>query len=122
MSDFQVERLDHVAVDVADIERSRAFYAGVLGIKEVPRPASFDFPGAWFDTGSGVIHMVQRDPPDTGGQRHFCLWVSNLPAAARAVRAAGFPVRNDGRGSIPGVDRFYTDDPDGNRIEIQAKS
>ncbi len=120
MPDFRVERLDHVAVDVTDVGRSRAFYVGVLGLGEIPRPASSDFPGAWFDTGCGVIHIVVRDEPDTPGKRHLCLWVSDLVAAEQAVKTAGFEVRYDGRGSIPGVVRFYTNDPDGNRIEIQA--
>lgn len=32
MAKFTVERLDHVAIDVADVDRSRAFYTNVLGI------------------------------------------------------------------------------------------
>lgn len=120
MANFTVERLDHVAVDVTDVDRSRAFYVGVLRIREIPRPSSFDFPGAWFDTGVGVIHVVVRDPPDVPEKPHLCLWVTDLDAAAKAVAEAGFQVRHDGRGSIPGVERFYTDDPDGNRIEIQG--
>ncbi len=120
MANFTVERLDHVAVDTADVHRSRAFYTGVLGIREIPRPPSFDFAGAWFDTGLGVIHVVVRNKPQVLDKPHLCLWVSDLAAATRAVAKAGFPVRHDGRGTIPGVDRFYTDDPDGNRIEIQG--
>ncbi len=121
MTKFTVERLDHVAIDVADLDRSRAFYCGVLGIREIPRPESFDFPGAWFDTGMGVIHVVVRDKPDVPKKPHLCLWVSELAAAARAVADAGFEVRDDGRGTIPEIVRFYTDDPDGNRIEIQSR-
>jgi glyoxylase I family protein len=120
MASFTVNRLDHIAVDVADVDRSRAFYAGVLGIREIARPKSFDFPGAWFDTGNGVIHIVAREKPDVPRKPHMCLWVSDLESAARAVAEAGFQVRYDGRGTIPGVVRFYTDDPDGNRIEIQG--
>lgn len=121
MANFRVERMDHVAIDVTDVERARAFYAGVLGLHEIPRPASFDFPGAWYETGSAVLHIVGRPEPDAWGRRHICFWVSDLKAASEAVAAAGLPVVNDGRGTIPGVERFYTTDPDGNRIEVQAK-
>jgi len=122
MAAIRVERMDHVAIDVTDMDRARAFYTGLLGLREIPRPASFDFPGAWFETGSAVLHVVSRPDRDAEGRRHICFVVKNLGDAAAAMRAAGFPVSNDGRGTIPGIERFYTVDPDGNRIEIQCSS
>jgi len=120
MTRIHVERLDHVAIDVTDMQRARAFYSGLLGLKEIPRPASFDFPGAWFETGSAVLHIVSRPKRDAEGRRHLCFWVTDLAAAAEVLQSAGFEINNDGRGTIPGVARFYTADPDGNRIEIQS--
>src|SRR5580658_2634596 len=101
MMRIHVERMDHVAIDVTDMEQARAFYAGVLGLREIPRPPSFDFPGAWFETGSAVLHIVSRPQRDAEGRRHLCFWVTDLPAAAQTLRAAGFDVNNDGRGTIP---------------------
>lgn len=121
MATIRVERMDHVAIDVTDMESARAFYAGLLRLREVPRPASFDFPGAWFETGSALLHVVSRPQRDTDGRRHLCFFVTDLKEALEAVQTAGFPVSNDGHGTIPGIERFYTMDPDGNRIEIQAK-
>lgn len=120
MATIRVERMDHVAIDVTDMESARAFYSGLLGLREVSRPASFDFPGAWFETGSALLHIVSREKRDADGKRHLCFFVADLQQAMEAVQSAGFPVSDDGRGSIPGVERFYTMDPDGNRIEIQA--
>lgn len=121
MSDgLVVERLEHVAVVVTDVDRARAFYRDVLGLKEIPRPKSFDFPGAWFHCGPEVIHLLGADAPDLKGRRHFCLWVKDVHAAARHVESRGLPVRWDTKYKIEGVDRFFTDDPDGNRIEIQG--
>jgi glyoxylase I family protein len=122
MPTIRVKRMDHVAVDVTDMAATRAFYAGLLGLREIPRPQSFDFPGAWFETGSAVLHVVSRGQRDAIGRRHICFFVGNLKDAADAMRAAGFPVTDDGRGTIPGIERFYTVDPDGNRVEIQACS
>ncbi len=45
---MEIRRLDHVALLVKDVERSRRFYGQVLGMEEVPRPSNFTFPGAWF--------------------------------------------------------------------------
>lgn len=120
MNDLTVERLDHVSIIVTDVDRARAFYAGVLGLPEIPRPACFDFPGAWFRVGPEVIHLLGQATPDARGRRHFCLWVRDVHAAARHLVARGLPVAWDTKYKIGGVDRFFTNDPDGNRIEIQG--
>lgn len=120
MDALTVERLDHVAILVTDVDRARAFYAGVLGLPEIPRPGSFDFPGAWFQVGPEVIHLLGHPAPDPRGRRHFCLWVRDVHAAARHLAARGLPVAWDTKYKIDGVDRFFTEDPDGNRIEIQG--
>jgi predicted enzyme related to lactoylglutathione lyase len=45
------------------------------------------------------------------------LLVDDVDATAERVAAAGGEVRLDD--NIPGVRRFHTDDPCGNRVEIQ---
>jgi len=120
MSSLHVQRLDHVSIIVTDVERARAFYAGVLGLAEIPRPKSFDFPGAWFQVGPEVIHLLGQSQSDPRGRRHFCLWVADVHAAAQHLAQQGLPVAWDTKYKIDGVDRFFTEDPDGNRVEIQG--
>ncbi len=120
MDALTVERLDHVSIIVTDVDRARTFYAGVLGLPEILRPKSFDFPGAWFQAGPEVIHLLGQSAPDVRGRRHFCLWVSDVHDAARYLAARGLPVVWDRKYKIDGIDRFFTDDPDGNRVEIQG--
>jgi len=117
----RVERLDHVTVNVTDVDRAKGFYTGVLGLREVPRPASFTFPGAWYALGPGpvLLHLVRQETSDPPASRHFAIWTADVHAAGRALAAAGCSVRWD-RTKIPGVDRFFTNDPDGNLIEIQG--
>lgn len=119
---FRVERLDHVTVNVTDVDRTKSFYTGVLGLTEVPRPDSFTFPGAWYALGPGpiLLHLVHQAVADAKASRHFAVWTADIHAAGRALTAAGCSVRWD-RTKIPGVDRFFTNDPDGNLIEIQGK-
>jgi catechol 2,3-dioxygenase-like lactoylglutathione lyase family enzyme len=120
MNSLRIERLDHVSIIVTDVDRARAFYAGVLGLTEIPRPRSFDFPGAWFQVGPEVIHLLGQASPDPRGRRHFCLWVADVHSAARHLESRGLPVTWDTKYKIDGVDRFFTEDPDGNRVEIQG--
>lgn len=120
MHAIRVERLDHVTVHVTDVERAKRFYAEVLGLKEVPRPPTFTFPGAWYDAGSIFVHLVHRPQADPESARHFALWLSDVHAAAKYFETQhGAPVKWD-KTKIPGVDRFFIRDPDGNLIELQG--
>ena len=115
-----VSHFDHVAVYVTDLSAARAFYAGVLGLAEVDRPASFDFPGAWFRVGGGTLHLLVEAGRGPAHPRHFCLWVNDVHSAARRLASAGCAVEWSTRHKIVGVSRFFTRDPDGNRVELQG--
>ena len=117
-----VWHFDHVAIYVTDLAQARAFYAGVLGLTEVPRPASFDFPGAWYQVGpAATLHLLAERQREPASPRHFCFWVADVHAAARRLGSAGCAVEWVAKHKIIGVDRFFTRDPDGNRIEIQGR-
>lgn len=118
-----VERIDHVTVNVTDVGRAKKFYGDLLGLQEIARPASFTFPGAWYRIGTTDLHLVGRGRGRAGmdaeSSRHFAVWTADVRAAARVLEAASREVAWD-RTKIPGIDRFFTSDPDGNRIEIQG--
>ena len=106
MAEFTIQKIDHVAIDVTDVNRSRLFYAGLLGLIEIPRPASFTFPGAWFRIGGEVLHIVGRAPSGSLTLQHFCLSVADVKSAAKVFEDNGVPVVWDTRYKIPGIDRF----------------
>ena len=116
MSDPQVTQIDHVSVIITDVERSRRFYRDLLGLKEIARPRTFDFVVLWFDLGDMHVHLLLKDRPDTHSPRHFALRVADVAAARAYFRAND--VRTQETTLIPGADRFFIHDPDGNRIEI----
>jgi catechol 2,3-dioxygenase-like lactoylglutathione lyase family enzyme len=117
MPGLTVTHLDHVSVLVTDVPRSRRFYAGVLGLTEIPKPRTFDFVALWFDLGGGhTLHLLKKDAPDTESPRHFCLRVTDAAAARAHLAGLGVPTRETTL--IPGADRFFVSDPDGNRIEV----
>jgi glyoxylase I family protein len=120
MARATAERIDHVAIIVTDLERARQFYAGVLGLQEVDRPESFDFVGAWFQIGPTCLHLLGKPKSDSDSPRHFCLWVSDLRSTAAQLESASAGVQWKTDHKIPGIDRFFVHDPDGNRIEFQG--
>ena len=99
--------LDHVQVScpAGSEDRMRAFYVGVLGM-------------VWFVAGSCEIHCGVEEPFTPARKAHPGLVVADLDALAERVAAAGAPVRWDD--NLPGVRRFHTDAPVGNRLELQA--
>jgi catechol 2,3-dioxygenase-like lactoylglutathione lyase family enzyme len=113
---LQVTQIDHVSVIITDLERSRRFYRDVLGLKEIPKPRTFDFVVLWFDLGNQHVHLLLKEKPDTVSARHFALRVKDAAAARAHFRANGVEVQETT--PIPGADRFFISDPDRNRIEI----
>ena len=120
MNSIIAEKIDHVAIDVTDMATARKFYGELLGLKEIPRPVSFTFGGAWYQIGDDVLHLVSQADKYPPEPHHFCLWVADVHQTAAIVAAAGFAADWDTRYKIPGIDRFFTRDPDGNRVEFQG--
>ena len=110
--------LDHVQVAIppGGEDAARRFYAGLLGLREMEKPEPMRATdGVWFEPG---VHLgVERDFAPAR-KAHPGLRVADLDAIAARVADAGSDVEWDER--WPGVRRFYTRDPFGNRLELLA--
>ena len=116
-------RLHHVQVSgpAGCEDEQRAFYVGVLGMVEVDRPEALRARGgAWFRAGSAEVHVGIEEGFAPARKAHPGLAVDDLDALADRVVASGAPVRWDD--AIPGLRRFHTHDPVGNRLEFQQGS
>ncbi len=117
MSAIRFNAIDHCSVLITDLAKARAFYVGGLGLKEIPKPETFDFVALWFDLGDGqTLHLLQKPEPDTRSPRHFALRIPDAKAAREHFRAHGVAIQETG--PILHCDRFFVSDPDGNRIEL----
>jgi catechol 2,3-dioxygenase-like lactoylglutathione lyase family enzyme len=116
MSRLQVTQIDHVSVLITDVERSRRFYRDLLGLQEIAKPCTFDFVVLWFDLGNQQLHLLHKTEADSRSPRHFALRVADVPAARAYFQQHGVTIQETT--PIPGADRFFIFDPDGNRIEI----
>lgn len=114
--------LDHASICVTNVERSRQFYEGLLGLTPAPRP-DFGFPGMWYQIGEGQLHLIQRQRAAATGHPdesidatdpHLALRVDDLDGMRRRLQAAGLKVLDFGS------EQLWVHDPDGNTVELRA--
>ena len=114
-----ITAIDHVqlAMPPGMEEAAREFYAGMLGIPEVPKPPKLaQRGGAWFECGSLKIHLGVEADFQPARKAHPALLVSDLPALIARLKAHNIPVIDDD--ALEGYLRVYVADPFGNRIEL----
>ena len=117
-----VVALDHVNIVCSPEleEETRRFYGEVLGLEQIPKPASQRPSGAWFQIGPQQVHLsvepVSRDTQLASG-RHVCFRVADLAGFRYRLAEAGFKIDADQR-PLEGIRRFFTRDPAGNRVEL----
>jgi catechol 2,3-dioxygenase-like lactoylglutathione lyase family enzyme len=116
---LRVTRIDHVqlAMPAGGEALARAFYADVLGIQEVPKPANLaKRGGCWFERGELKIHLGVEADFRPARKAHVALLVADLPELQAKLKASGYTVK-DGE-PLEGFHRLYVDDPFGNRVEL----
>jgi len=118
-------QIGHVHLKVADLERSLAFYCGVLGVEIQQRWGS----SAAFLSAGGYHHHIglntwesrggPRPAPGTTGLFHAAILYPTRAALADAVRRlqeAGISL--DGAADHGVSEALYLHDPDGNGLEL----
>ncbi|TRY28037.1 glyoxalase [Brevibacillus sp. LEMMJ03] len=114
--------LDHVqvAAPVGCEEEARRFFRDVLGMPEVPKPEALRRRGGvWFQCGSQTVHVGVEASFAPAKKAHPAFLTSDLEALRQRLEAAGVTVREGDE--IPGVKRFFADDPFGNRLEFMER-
>ena len=111
--------IDHIqlAMPAGREAEARAFYEGVLGLGEVPKPANLAARGGcWFERGAVKVHLGVEADFRPARKAHPAFLVDDLDQFRSSLDAAGIAIRTDE--PLDGYDRFYIDDPFGNRLEI----
>jgi catechol 2,3-dioxygenase-like lactoylglutathione lyase family enzyme len=118
---MKIERIDHLNITVADIDRSMEFYQRVLGM----RSERIGEGRAALLFGNQKIHLDQAGMTAMAGDKrlpaHIC-FITDTPIAevAAHLQHCGVPIRMQGprAGAIGTIQSLYIDDPDQHSIEI----
>ncbi|MFJ8545805.1 VOC family protein [Streptomyces sp. NPDC093586] len=123
---MRVIGFDHLVLNVADIERSLAFYTGPLGLEPVRaeewRAGEAPFPSVRVSP-TTIIDLVEAsaDGPRGSNVDHVCLVVE--PLDWQQVVDSGVFTVVDGPGERFGARgtavSLYVADPDGNTVELR---
>ncbi len=129
---MKILAVNHITVNVKDLEASRAFYGGVLGLPEAGFIHMGDHTLTYFtltpETRLELICYLTAEKEarpketDLGIYRHFCVETDDIEGVAAACRAAGVPVTKEpGRVEALGCSTMLIKDPNGVEIEIIQK-
>lgn len=121
---IQLTRPLHSAIVVTDLDRAEQFYAGVLGLSKVDR--QLKYPGAWYELDGFQVHLIVDGSAPSGlhngekwgRNRHVAFGVPDLHAAQAHLQQHGCPIQM----SASGRAALFTQDPDGNVIELTQVS
>jgi catechol 2,3-dioxygenase-like lactoylglutathione lyase family enzyme len=116
---MRVRGIDHVqlAMPAGREDEARAFYEGLLGLAEQPKPPNLAARGGcWFGAEGVQLHLGVEDGFRPARKAHPALLVDDLPALVLRLKDAGVAVVDDE--PLPGFDRVYAADPFGNRLEL----
>lgn len=118
--------LNHVAVFVVDLAKTKAFYEGLFHLDSIPEPFH-DGKHAWYSIAAGVaLHVIQGadKPKEYFLNQHTCFSVPNTEAFVATVKAKGIEyynskgVKGEITKRIDGVKQVWVKDPDGYWIEV----
>ncbi len=120
---MSITGLDHVQVAAPPgcEQAARRFYGVVLGLAEIDKPGALrGRGGVWFALGEQQLHIGVEEEFTPARKAHPALRVDagQLDGLAERLERAGSRVQWDAE--LPGVRRFFSEDPWGNRLELCA--
>ena len=119
-------KVNHIAVHVSDLKKSRDFYQNVLSLKEIDEPFK-DGLHAWYDIGGGAaLHLIEapNTPKEVSKVNHLCFSIPDMAQFVDNMKSKNYPfeswagVKGEVTNRVDGIKQIYIRDPDGYWIEI----
>lgn len=117
---MSIDTLDHVTINTGKLDECLAFYRGVLGFEDGPRP-EIGIPGAWMYCGDrAVIHIIAMpDAPTgpTGPLDHIAFRCTDIDDFKKRLSDHAYDFNEN---SLPDFNlrQLFVHDPDGVKVEL----
>ncbi|AXX98750.1 VOC family protein [Profundibacter amoris] len=114
-----ISAIHHVqlAMPKGSEDAARAFYGGLLGLSEAPKPPILAARGGvWFESGDVRVHLGVEQDFLPARKAHPAFQVQGVTVLLAHLEARGVAVTH--HDNLPGFIRGYVNDPFGNRIEL----
>jgi glyoxylase I family protein len=110
----------HTAILVSDLTKSEYFYSEVLGLSKIER--SLKYPGVWYQLDNFQLHLIVEPKLNNklinqnkwGRNPHIALAIDNLEEVKNHLENRGYSLQM----SVSGRKALFTQDPDGNILEL----
>ena len=121
--------LDHLLVLTDDIDATRDFWCGALGLREGERPP-LGFEGYWlYDGAVPCVHVAERASFDAHSERigiaaaagpvdHVAFSAEDYASTFRRLEDGGIEAAPN---EVSGMRQLFLEDPNGVKIEINVK-
>lgn len=129
---MSLEALDHYTIQCADMDATRDFYCGALGLSEGFRP-QLAFAGHWlYCADRPVVHLLgpegalpenrgARPGASTGGLDHVAFRGADATATIAKLKARGIAFRENLIREI-GLHQVFVRDPNGIMVELNFRN
>jgi hypothetical protein len=114
-----IAALDHIqlAAPPGSEPLLRSYYVEILGMTELRKPPVLAARGGcWFASGAAQLHIGIEDDFRPAKKAHPGIRVDNIHRFAKHLTERGAKVVWDY--DLPGHERFFSEDPVGNRLEF----
>lgn len=116
---MEITGMNHFNVLTDDVDKTRQFYVGILGLTEGERPA-FKFDGLWlYAGGRPILHVsAARLPKDRAGViDHIAFSTTDLKGAVERLKKHGIE-HTLNRQVGTGIWQVFCHDPMGAKVEL----
>lgn len=117
---MKILAFDHInlAMPAGGEAQARAFYTGVLGMTEIPKPPQLaKHGGAWFQTGNVIVHLSAEADFRPARKAHPAFLVDDLDGFLAKCHEAGVEI-DTSQPPLAGYRRMHVFDSFGNRVEL----
>ncbi len=112
-----ITRIQHVALDVTDLDEAIHFYRDVLKFKvDDQRPDALGDTGVWLDVGDTQIHLLKTETVSPSPGNHIAFEVRDIHATVAHIVSAGVEVT--GPFDLGAGSQAFLHDPAGNLLEM----